>query len=239
LISTLIFSKDRAAQLDLLLGSIERYAPHLDYRVLVAASNEDFDQAYSLLNREYPLSDEFHFESDVRGWIERADETICFLVDDDVFFRKAPSGITPMATPFCYRLNGHGCWNWRNADPATDRGYPLNLDGTVYMKETLAEALDDFHFADPTQLEAGLADRARTMFAPEWLHASEQSLVGIPANRVSASSNNTIMGGDEHSAQALNERFLNGQRLDLDAMNFAHVVSAHAYVPYVWKEVNE
>ena len=76
-------------------------------------------------------------------------------------------------------------WRWREADG--DFGYPLSLNGTIYRSADLLPLLD-FPFANPTQLEAGLAARA-DRFAPEWMTAPLHSCcVSLPHNVVSDSS---------------------------------------------------
>ena len=96
MINCLIFTKDRACQLELLLESINKYfdtedATMLDMHVLAKASDEKYREGYEHLLSRHML-DNFHWEKDgnfkdqvmaiVDSFIH--DWTVCFL-DDDVF----------------------------------------------------------------------------------------------------------------------------------------------------------
>ncbi len=161
-IDVLIFSKDRPAQLALLLESMERFASFLVPSVIWKASNTDQHEAYNrLLNNPrlgitWPEGD---FERDVREWIDMGEDTFGFLVDDDVFWRQA---LVPLALPSTYRLG--------------DYDYPWALDGCIYRKDQILPRLAH-HFKNPTQLEAGMAEwtTGLSLFQTTW-----PCLVGIP-----------------------------------------------------------
>lgn len=225
MIDCLIFSKDRAAQLDLLLRSIDRYAPGRFTSVSVLYETSDFrgpfSEGYSSRHSYLPACGgvwirQSDFDEDVRGWLRAAPTgTVCFLVDDDVFYAPAPE---PAALP----------WSFRGGDFF----YPFTLDGGVYAKEEILPYLA-FPFANPTQLEAGVHGQ---LGEDAWtIHHGAGCLVGIPHNVVSDSSGNACMGG---SAAELNERFLAGERISLE-----HTVAridpsgpVHQQVEYVWEK---
>ena len=92
MINCLIFTKNRACQLDLLMESINEYfKTELDIHVLAKATDREYEKGYERFLDRYPL-DNFHWEGNVdfkdqvmailngfdREW------TLCFL-DDDVF----------------------------------------------------------------------------------------------------------------------------------------------------------
>jgi hypothetical protein len=200
-----IFSKNRPAQLDLLARSIGRFAP-------------------DTFRDTYLISATLTFEESLRGWLygSRLSDTICFLVDDDVFIRE-PGPIH--AVPCSFRLG--------------DYDYPLSLDGCVYKTDEIRTLLHEFSFDNPTQLEAGMDARR-----DEWPHRSgpEMSafrhvspcLVGVPHNRVSASSNMPTMGG---TADELNARYAAGERISLDAIvrDVDLAGGAHQNIVYEWE----
>lgn len=202
----LIFSKDRAAQLDLLLSSIDRYAPSF-YRsltVLWTVSGADYLRGYhrcrGLHRRNLRLQwwQQGDFDVDVRSWLDAAGPFVSFLVDDDVFYRAPPHTPAPPYDRSAYSLRGG------------DYDYPFSLDGNVYERADVVRLLRGLRFADPTELEAsGHAHRDRLPFT-RVLPLVYPCLVGLPWNRVSASSGMPHEGIHEYD---LNERFLAGMRL--------------------------
>lgn len=217
-IDCLIFSKDRPAQLDLLLRSIDRHALHLysgmTMTILVRSTDPIYSAGYDLCQEKQAqfFQEETDFEADVRDWLDRAGEIISFLVDDDVFYRDASE---PLELPWSYR--------------GGDYDYPFSLDGNVYAKADIVKLLDGLHFRNPTELEAfGHTHRKRLPFT-EVAHG-EPCLVGIPANRVSVSSGMPHMGVD---LEMLNSRYLAGERLALPEP-LGHTWAAHANLPLVF-----
>lgn len=92
MINSLIFSKDRACQLDLLLRSIKEHFPDLiPSKILWKASDGDFEKAYRKLQGLHP---EFNFEKEkdfveqTRSIVMGFKESHClFLVDDEIVIR--------------------------------------------------------------------------------------------------------------------------------------------------------
>jgi hypothetical protein len=94
-IEVIVFSKDRACQLEALLRSMERFLayPHRT-TVLYTASDGDFEHGYDVLKDWYDTVTwlrEADFKSDLIGLIDEAGErgtrNVMFLVDDIVFTR--------------------------------------------------------------------------------------------------------------------------------------------------------
>lgn len=218
-IDCLIFSKDRPAQLDLLLRSIDRFATHLyaTLTVLVALGN---GYRYSQVRDDHDPSINWwgqgDFEQGVRVWLgtPRWPPYVSFLCDDDVFYRTAE---LPETVP----------WSFRGGD----YDYPFSVDGNVYRRDRVLELLDGLAFSNPTELEARAHEKA---VATGWLGMAElphgePCLTGIPLNRVSASSQMPHLGVHEYD---LNERFLAGDRLALPPPGD---YGAHAMIEPVWE----
>lgn len=91
MIQTIIFSKNRPAQLDLLLRSIKYRAPRLFSRIhiIYKATNSAFDQGYEVCDRDHPEA-YFYNEVDLSLQVETMITLrhICFLVDDDLLVRQ-------------------------------------------------------------------------------------------------------------------------------------------------------
>ena len=253
-IHCLVFSKDRAMQLDAFLRSQDEHAPYESVTVLCSfTENLDVADSYSILRSEYHTVTMLHegpsaspHESLVRWWLQHH-ERVVFHTDDDVFFRKAdllPTELGEWQT-ISYRLGGNtrychpldrpqalppsAHWKWREADG--DFGYPLCLNATVYRSADLLPLLQGWHFQNPTELEAGLAYRAE-LYRPEWMTAPLHSCcVSLPHNRVSSSSGCRTGSNPLWQPDSLRDLYLDGYRIDLDRMDFSNIVGAHQEVP--------
>lgn len=88
----IVFSRDRPAQLDLLLKSIRKNFNGLfaSTVVLYKATSPEFQGAYDTVEYEHKsivLIPETDFYSDVSEMVEAGGQHIAFLTDDDVFYR--------------------------------------------------------------------------------------------------------------------------------------------------------
>lgn len=250
-------------QLDACLRSIERFAPYDDSpAVLYTASTADFAEGYSILSGE--ASAEFiaqseDFQGDVLKLIDAAREFTVFHTDDDVFYRQAhevpaPNGATAcfsfrlglnttyshpigrsQAVPKIVEDNDVIAWDWTRAQH--DFGYPLSLDGHVIPTGLLHKLLRRISFTNPNELEEELA--FKRYLAPPWMMAFRQScLVSIPVNIVAATHVNRAGAVPGMSPEALNARYLSGERIDLGAMDFSDIRAAHQEIPLVFKRAS-
>lgn len=97
-LTSIIFSRDRPAQLDLLLRSMEAHAPAFltSVYVVTAASDLSFGEGYNILQHERDVS-LIHetvsepFRDIVMNLLARGRSTkVAFFVDDDVIYRPLP-----------------------------------------------------------------------------------------------------------------------------------------------------
>lgn len=222
MIDCLIFSKDRPAQLDLLLRSIEKHAPNLYRSTTVLWTFSDTAKGYDICATENQTAIQWWCESDfedcLREWLGRAGEVVSFLVDDDVFYRDAAE---PLELPWSYR--------------GGDYDYPFSVDGNVYAKADVEKLLHGLHFRNPSELEAFAHEKRRRLPFTEVAHG-QPCLVGIPANRVSLSSGMPCMATTSPwlDADELNRRYLAGERLALPEAGWS--LPAHARLEYRWAE---
>lgn len=104
MITLIIFSKDRAAQLDLLFQSLKKNAGHLffDIRVLYTYSDKNFKKGYETLIGEWKEFATFvcekSFNSDLKQIIATVDDYVCFMTDDDIFYQKADFRLKELLT---------------------------------------------------------------------------------------------------------------------------------------------
>ena len=92
MISTIIFSKDRACQLDFLLTSlIENDGGIFDINILYDHSNDGFKAGYEKLSKKYPFlgwTEESNFQEDTINLVKNGGDLVCFFVDDNILYRR-------------------------------------------------------------------------------------------------------------------------------------------------------
>jgi hypothetical protein len=91
-ISTIIFSKDRAFQLDFLLTSLAVNSDALfDVNILYDYSSDDFKNGYEKLISKHPSLNwikEEDFQEDTTNLVDNASEFVCFFVDDNILYSE-------------------------------------------------------------------------------------------------------------------------------------------------------
>lgn len=243
----IVFSKDRAMQLDLLLTSLSRNAPGL-FDVTVLWASRLMQESYAICAAEHP--DVTFIEEDGLTYQVRSlvgDKLVAFFTDDDVLYERM-SVVPPlrekwiclslrlgMNTNYCYPLDRAQAtplstqWEWRRADG--DFAYPMSLDGHIFRANDLLPHLG--HFTTPNWLEVMLVKAAPRIDRPLMAAYPHSRLVNIPVNRVQDEMPNR--NGNYHSVQELNDRYLQGQRIDLDALDFSDIRAAHQEIPLVFR----
>jgi hypothetical protein len=91
-ISTIIFSKDRACQLDFLLTSlIENDGGIFDINILYDYSDDRFKTGYEKLSKKYPSliwTEESDFQEDTINLVKKGGDLVCFFVDDNILYKE-------------------------------------------------------------------------------------------------------------------------------------------------------
>jgi hypothetical protein len=92
LLNVIIFSKDRAMQLDLLLQSILLNFNVEDYKlnILYKASNDEYNRGYNMIRDLYPqftYKREENFKSDLMSLFNDSEYTV-FFTDDDIIYKS-------------------------------------------------------------------------------------------------------------------------------------------------------
>lgn len=255
----LIFSRDRAAQLDLLFQSLKANGTPEKTKVIWWPSSVFYTEGYDVFadlwaDEAIPfLSSAEYFGSILRHLLnDTSDETVTFFCDDDVLYRRPEADPRRMllderVLTVSLRL-GRGnrqmliperfpVWDWTTLKPH-DFGFPCSIDGHVFRVEDVLAMMGSDRIENPTALETVMAHRA-SLFAesrPLMACFEQQCLVGVPVNRVSETSG--VPFGEKYPAttEELNRRFLGGERIDLDQLDFSGVDACHYEIPFVWKE---
>lgn len=115
MINAIIFSKDRASQLRLLIYSIQKNAPHaFNLNVIYKHSNDEFKQGYEKVKSEFSSLCNFveqtdNFKQDVLNLLDSDSEYSCFFTDDDIIYKtfdatKVIKAIESDEDVFCFSL---------------------------------------------------------------------------------------------------------------------------------------
>jgi hypothetical protein len=128
MINAIIFSKDRAPQLRLLIYSILKNSPNtFKLSVIYKSSNESFNKGYEKVKGEFSsvcnfVSQTDNFKEDVLKLLNDDSEYSCFFTDDDIIYKPFESNKIIQAiesdpdvfcfslrlginTSFCYAMN--------------------------------------------------------------------------------------------------------------------------------------
>jgi hypothetical protein len=248
-INVIIFSKDRAMQLDALLRSIHKYAPVYNHQIsVIYTCTEGFHQlSYDDLS-ERNTGCRWLRESGSAGSFKElllvAMDPIVkmttMLVDDDLFYRPLPAfSVGPgvayaprlgLNCTYCYNTGGQQAvptklWRDVGGEGNLDFDCTLCLDGHVYLTSDLLPHFRAAQYSNPNEIEEVLSGTIR----PRLTFAEHSCLVGIPHNVVNGRSNKNAGG----SAAALCGMYLAGMRIDIDSMGF-DVRGVHQEIPYVF-----
>lgn len=255
----IVFSRDRACQLDLLLTSLEKNAPGVfEPTVIWRATWDRYRKSYVTCAKEHPdtqFLQEDGLTYQVRSAITRARGLFAFFTDDDVLYRPLGNWAVETLgleenwicfslrlgrnTDYCYphgrkqRVPDLTPWKWAEADG--DFGYPMSLDGHIYRANDLSRILGGRHFSGPNFLEEVLMAGAGSLGRSLMCCYPTSRLVGIPVNRVQKKRPNRHAEKHSYSVQELNDRYQLGQRIDLDALDFSDIRGAHQELEMIFR----
>ena len=255
MIRFVVFSKDRPAQLDLLLRSIERFVPRAAHTAVVyTAAEELHDRGYAEVRGAHPWA-EWVDEREAGGFkaatlrlVAEAGDRIGFLVDDIVFTHPLALDGAPLAAldadpevlccslrldpgkTYCYALDQPmappPATTWHWEGMEGDWGYPMSLDGHIFRTAQIAPLLERLTYRNPNELEAALAEAPLAL--PKVTCFDVARIVNVPDNRVQDTAPNRHGGG---SAARFTPALLAGRRLDLEPFVGLAVPSVHHEMP--------
>lgn len=273
----IIFSRNRASQLNLLLDSIIENSNNIFDKVSIIFRAElGFIDGYqkiisSQINKkinihwykENHLENNLDFNSILKNVIDETIPFTTFMVDDNILYNKIESTQEEILNTIkedviCFSLRlGENCtyshpanqnyslknhasydnfifFNWSTQEPG-DFAYPLSVDGHIYKTKFIKSAFDAIPFNNPNTLEANLQHLLR--YIPYKVYSLKESvLVGVPVNLVNDSFNNRNGLKYPISVETLNEKFLNGEKINLNALNFSDINGPHKELEYVFKK---
>lgn len=255
----IIFSKNRALQLDALLQTLQKFAPHFVLDVIYIYDDAQYYKGYEILKREHSgvrFHKESIFEKDVLGILKKTkSKYLCFMCDDDLLFKdiNLPEDLIEDALCFSLRLGenttycfnfaknqnhrgqmteGFLVWKWKKAE--WDFAYPMSVDGHIFRTSDIKTILQNMRFKDPFDLENNMTIAIHKISLgderPKIMAMAKSVLVGIPDNKVSSRFPFPHAGG---SLSKLNEMYLEGKRIKPFEMDYTNVKGAHQIIPFV------
>jgi len=234
--NVIVFSKDRAMQLDAFLRSYDKYVfPTVPVKVLYLATSDRHAVAYSSVFdrhkwvKTYSQGDSF--KVDVLRLVPTTGNVV-FFVDDQIFIRRwfvfeepglslrlglnltrnynsgnAPQEIPPHETLSDGRIR----WLWTAGTLAW--GYPLSVDGHVYDAVRMRDMLESIDFHSPNTLESALQRFIQTV-PPYGTCYRESRTVNVPWNLVQSDWSNRH-SSEGHTVDEMLTLWEQGYQIDL------------------------
>ena len=282
-LSVVIFSKDRAAQLDLCLKSIyknlSRLSEYWRIYVIYTSSSKEFEDGYNQLIKEY-YSKPNHiyflaeykydgFKKTLEYCMKHWEDYVLFFTDDDIVYRKFENKYNDIVDEdlFCtsFRLGtntfvqdqytnsnclipdevimGGGIirtWDWKKQTKDTNFAYPFSVDGHLFPSDLAKKIINSTpKYYNPNSLEGKAQNYIQDDIAnmPDNMSCFEKSFViNTPLNRVQETCHNGAGKFFGSSPEELNKKFLEGERLTLEGMDFSTIIGVHQELKLCWGE---
>jgi hypothetical protein len=233
-ITLIIFSKNRAMQLDALLRSIKQNCDIFSEIIVQYDRDPQHQLSYHRIAQQYQMDEtisfirERHF-SDVKTLVSTVDTPyICFMVDDDIIYRDVyENGVYPKSLPFwVHNPSEFSCFSLRLGDNIKRRlhfEYPLSVDGHIFHTnriQIIVEQIDPTALTNPNRLETIMQGNFAKELPRVIMRYEQSFLVGVPVNMVSNTSKCAYGTHHPYSTEGLLSNYLLGYRIDLDALDF-------------------
>ena len=261
-INAIIFSKDRASQLYLLLQSINKNAPDIfNLNVIYTYSNAEYELGYKQLNEMIQGSVNFvkeeNFKQDVIGLMSLDYPYTTFFTDDDVIFQALSLDVIEKSLQdqevFCFStrlgINTTFCYTMSQPNKLvitseTDETIKFDWQKS-YMDYGYPLSVDGHIFRTKEILKLtkpiGFSNpntyesalQAYETFPRPMMESYKHSkLVGVPVNVVQNVFPNKQGEKFGITAKELNDKFLKFEYVDLETMDFSNVVGCHQEIEY-------
>jgi hypothetical protein len=257
-----IFSKDRAAQLDLLIQSIYKFVFDPNIFVIYKHSEKKYQAAYDILFKKYIdviFIREICIKDELIDLTYSLDGATCLCTDDSVFFRELPNInyeqllIDNDCNSFSTRsgLNTSQQCHWK---PIFQK--PINNLSTDvnFLKWKWAEHDYSTDYGRPMSIDGNIFlssklykilkettwDNPRNLdaimhadFGEYIMSCNHSVLTCIPWNLVAPGYADNYGLFHKHHQSDINNNYLNGQTIQLDKLDFSNVYSSHIEIPLI------
>jgi hypothetical protein len=265
----IIFSKNRACQLHLLLESLTINGAGLffDKVKILYKSDDEYSLGYNKLKKIFAgveFVEETNFRNNLLSMMDDKYTTTTFMVDDCILYKPLMARkeyITNWLTndTVCFSLRlGKNCEYSHPANLSYKLGehthdgefikfdytkqengdfkYPLSVDGHIFKTDFIKGLLVEIMFSNPNTLEANLQQFVMLGKIPmNVVSYNESKLVGVPVNMVNSVFNNRHGLQYYVSEKELNDRYINGERIDLSKLDLANINGPHKEIKYEFK----
>lgn len=279
MINAIIFSKDRACQLDLLLRSValNSYKLFDSLTVIYTSSNEEYTHGYDILQklniipinwrREYDLHDDVI--SSMRAYCKGTQSFLTFFTDDSVCYKNIhdqkfviESCMYPGSQISCFSLrlglNTKEQMHWTTGNKIDINyakvgqlikwqhirypdyhgyGYPMSVDGHIFRSDEITNLVSSLpNFNTVNGLEGQLAQYKYNV-GPYMASFEQSALVIVPINRVQNVCENVAGMFYGISSKELNDRYLAGEVIDYNSIDFSNIQCTHQELKYGFKSI--
>jgi hypothetical protein len=273
MITAVIFSKNRACQLDLCLSSIIKNCNIFEVIRIVYTYDEEYKKGYEIVFKKYANNKNVSFVKEdsslVHSFLVSLDECktnyISFITDDTVFYEETnpkDSIVSAMdGDTFCFSLrlglntklqdyktgryqsdligyekleNDVIRWDYNDYNPFDNYGYPISLDGHIYRKDDVVFITSTIDISKLRDWEGKLCYEKRYLYSNYTKMASfkHSKCVNIPSNAVLG---DLYCSDKGLSVAQLEEKFISGNDIDIEKMDFTKVIGCHQEIDYRWK----
>ena len=238
MVDLIIFSKNRAFQLEALLRSLkERCDMFKRINVIVKWTSDEYRKGYQIvsdIHADINFIPEQDLKYDTIGCMKN--KYTSFMVDDMVCYNdiKKPTSFNGFEDSiWCLRLGpetkGFTRQQWAWEDYQITKSYfdyPCSLDGNIFPTEIIEPIIRDINFVNPNKLEVMLW--SRRMDLPKIMNCwGEAKVLSMPLNRVSETATASFGEKWPYTQKRLNELFLEGQVMDFRNMDFSDIRVPH------------
>ena len=242
-IEIVIFSKDRALQLDSLIRSIRDNTDLSSSRIyiLYKSTNSSYQQGYNKLTamnylRNISWIKEDSFKGDLTRILEEVQDKslLMFLVDDNIFHREiTTSEITRKFTrrhlfislrvstkyaeslPDFININNYLEWKWTDRKNRLNTwGYPFSVDGNIYSAGFIKKTIIKTNFSAPNTLEGNLDKKKSSFFVKTKSRALAPSNPCLFNNPLNKVQSEWETWNASINTDILNEMYLKGKIID-------------------------
>ena len=124
MLSSIIFSRDRASQLHLLLDSLSKNFFLSGTNVIYKYTDEEHKLGYEMVQKSFPGYEgvnwvrEEDFQKDTLDTVDKSENLVCFFTDDDIFYRPIHVDIDDIKELFD-SVENIGCLSFRLGENTT------------------------------------------------------------------------------------------------------------------------
>jgi hypothetical protein len=243
-VHVIIFSRNRACQLDALLRSLRsRFRIPHQVSVLWKADPGLHSRSYAQIRKEYPRvswHEEVNFRKDLLTLLRQKTPLVMLCTDDGLFHAPVVDIPWPeswdQVAAYSFRL-GENCryshpanehyrlpprwrgagvmvWDWTRA--RADFRYPFSLDAHIFPASRIRKMLAKLPFHNPNTLEDA-GSRDPSLWERKWMAGPLFSkYVSLPVNRVNETHANRAGTAFQSDPNELARRYLAGHRIDLE-----------------------